>query len=106
MTPEYITREEHEEFCKRMEEEHARINCRMTTVEKATLQLNTMALSIEKLALNMEFMVKEQQAQGKRLEKLEAVPQKNWEKFKFAIIGAVGTAIGAGIYAMMANFII
>lgn len=106
MTPEYITREEHEEFAKRMEEEHARQNRRISEVEKVAIQLNTMSLSIEKLAMNMEFMAKEQQAQGKRLEKLESVPQKNWEKFKFAIIGAVGTAIGAGMAAMVASFII
>ena len=106
MTPEYITREEHDEFCKRMEEEHARQNRRITEVEKVSTTINTMTLSIEKLAMNMEFMAKEQQIQGRRLEKLESVPQKNWEKFKFAIIGAVGTAIGAGLAAMVASFII
>ena len=54
----------------------------------------------------MEFMAKEQQMQGKRLEKLESAPQKNWEKFKFAIIGAIGTAIGAGIATMFASFLV
>lgn len=106
MTSEYITREEHDEFVKRMEEEHARQNRRISEVEKVSSTINTMTLSIEKLAMNMEFMAKEQQLQGRRLEKLESVPQKNWEKFKFAIIGAVGTAIGAGIATMVASFII
>ena len=54
-----ITRAEHEEFRKRMEEEDKRQNKRLDNLEENAKLLS----SIEKLAANMEHMAKEQEKQ-------------------------------------------
>ena len=66
-----ITRAEHEEFVKRMEDEDRRQNRRIEILEKSVQQFTSLTASVEKLALNMENMLKEQEAQGNRLEALE-----------------------------------
>lgn len=87
-----ISRAEHNEFVKRMDEEHKRTNHRLGDLEKALEQNNKLLVSVEKLATNMENMQKEQQEQGSRLEKLEARDGEMWRK----VVGYVITAV-AGI---------
>lgn len=86
---EYISRHEHEEFLKRMEEEHKRINHRIGELEESIKENNKLLISVEKLALNMENMQKEQKDQGERLEVLESRDGEMWRK----IIGYACTAI-------------
>lgn len=100
-----ISRAEHSEFCKRIEEENNRQNHRISILEESVRQIGNLTVSVEKLATSMENMVKEQEKQGKRLEKLENVPVKNWNTIKVAILSAVGTAIGAAIIAAIVHFI-
>jgi len=66
-----ITRAEHLEFAKRQDEENHRQNKRIDALEETVRQIGTLATSVEKLAVSMESMVKEQEQQGKRLETLE-----------------------------------
>lgn len=87
-----LTRAEHNEFVKRMEDEHTRQNRRIGEIEKSLEQNNKLLVSVERLALSMETMQKEQADQGDRLEKLEARDGEMWRK----LIGYVVTAI-AGI---------
>ena len=54
-----------------METENNRQNKRLELLESNSKQLSVLATSTEKLALSMESMAKEQEAQGKRLETLE-----------------------------------
>ena len=54
-----ITRAEHNEFAKRMEEEHHRQNRRIGELEKACEENNKLLVSVERLALSMENMQKE-----------------------------------------------
>ena len=67
-----ITRAEHEEFKKRIEDENHRQNKRIEVLEKITQQINSLTVSVEKLAQSIELMVSEQKQQGKRLETLES----------------------------------
>ena len=99
----YIERPEHEEMLKRMEEEHERINYRLKLLEDAVRQFSSLALSVERLAINMERMVEEQEKQGRRLEALEEVPKKNWDSLKYGIMGAIATAIGGAVVMAIAN---
>lgn len=101
----YITRPEHDEFAKRMEEEHHRQNRRIGELEETVQQIGKLTVSVEKMAMSMEQMVKEQKDQGERLGKLEDVPAKNWNTVKVAILTAIGTAIGTGIVAAVINYI-
>lgn len=74
-----ITRAEHNEFMRRMEDEHHRMHCRLEVLEKNAEAANKMAAGVERLATNMENMVKEQERQGERLEALEQKPAKRWD---------------------------
>lgn len=95
----YIGRYEHDEFVKRMEEEHERQNKRIGILEEAVKQYVTLTISVEKMAASIEQMVQEQKRQGEKLEELEKVPVKNWNTVKTAILSAIGGAIGTGIIA-------
>lgn len=91
----YISRKEHEEFCKRMEEEDHRQNRRIEILEESNKQLVTLTSSVEKLAVNMENMLKIQNQQGERLEELEGRDGEMWRKVTGYIITAVvGIVVG------------
>lgn len=90
-----ITRAEHEEFCKRMEEAHKRQDKRIELLEEGMDRLNALNTSIEKLAVNMESMLKEQVQQGKRLEVLESRDGEMWRKVvSYAVTAVVGAVVG------------
>lgn len=84
-----ISRAEHEEFRKRIEEGDNRQNRRIDELEENVRQISSMVSSIEKLAVNMENMAKEQERQGKRLETLEKRDGDKWRKAVEAVITAV-----------------
>ena len=90
---EYIGRHEHDEFAKRMEDEHIRLNKRVKTLEDSFQQMTNLTLSVEKLAIGVENMVEEQKKQGARLEKLEEVPADNWKTLKIGFLSALGGAL-------------
>ena len=90
-----ITRAEHEEFKRRIEEENSRQNKRIEILEANIVRIEALNVSIEKLALNMESMLKEQVQQGKRLEALESRDGEMWRKIvSYAITGVIGIIIG------------
>lgn len=97
-----ISRAEHEEFRRLMESENARLeeendrqNHRINILEKSVQQISNLAASTEKLATNMENMLKVQEQQGKRLETLESRDGEMWRKVTGHIITAViGIVIG------------
>ncbi len=96
-----ISRAEHEEFRKRIEEENNRQNKRIDTLEGNVRQIGTLATSVEKLAVNMESMLKEQEKQGKRLETLEKRDGEKWRKVtEMAITVIVSGVVGF----LLANF--
>lgn len=100
----YITRPEHEEFAKRMEEEHRRQNRRIRLLEENVLEIGELTTTVAKLAISMENVIKVQEKQGKRLEALEEVPGRSWDTLKYGIIGAAAAAVGSGIIAAVINF--
>ena len=84
-----ISRAEHEEFSLRIAEENRRQNKRIEVLEANVRRIECMNTSIEKLALNMENMLKEQKNQGKRLEILESRDGEMWRK----VVGYLVTAV-------------
>lgn len=92
-----ISREEHEEFMRRMEDEHKRINHRVGDLEETVRQIGALTASVEKLALSVENMAKTQSKQGERLEELESRDGAMWRKVSgyvvTLLIGAVLTFI-------------
>lgn len=90
-----ITRAEHEEFRRRMEEEHKRQDKRIELLEEDVKETQRLVGSVERLATNMETMAQEQAKQGKRLEALEGRDGEMWRKVVGYIITAVaGVLVG------------
>lgn len=96
-----ITRAEHNEFVKRMEEEHHRINERLRIQEELAEQNNKLLISVEKLALNMENMQKEMREQGDRLETLEGRDGEMWRKAVWHVLSAVLGAVVCFIFTQI-----
>ena len=91
-----ITRAEHEEFRRSMElanrnlaDENNRQNHRLDILEENAKAQTALAVSVERLATNMENMLKEQKEQGKRLETLESRDGEMWRK----VVAYIATAI-------------
>ena len=106
MDSDYISRNEHNEFARRMETENKRLNDenvrqnkRIKDLEDNVLKIQTLATSVQKLAVNMESMLKEQEKQGKRLELLEGRDGEMWRKVTGHIITAVISIILGYIFA-------
>lgn len=79
-----VTRAEHNEFRKAMEAENRRLsdedkrqNHRIDELESEVRQIGQLTTSVEKLAVSMESMVREQEQQGRRLEALEGRDEVN-----------------------------
>ena len=90
-----ISREEHEEFRRRIEAEDNRQNRRIELLERSVEQSTSLASAVQKLADNMEAMLKEQERQGERLEKLEGRDGDMWRVIvKYAITTVLGILIG------------
>ncbi len=84
-----ISRSEHEEFAKRIEERDKRQDRRIELLEENTRQIGALTVSVEKLAQSIEVMCKEQEQQGQRLQTLESRDGEMWRK----VVGYVITAI-------------
>ncbi len=94
----YITRAEHEEFCHRLDAENTRQNKRIEALEETTKEINSLTVSVEKLAVNMQNMLTELTTQGSRLKTLEARDGDNWRK-------VVGSAITVIVGAVLGFFL-
>ena len=84
-----ITRGEHEEFRRRMEEDHERTSKRLSILEETVKRIGELTVSIEKLATNMQNMTDVQKEQGKKLEELESRDGQMWRK----VVGHLVTSI-------------
>lgn len=76
----YVTMEFHEEFAKRMEDEHKRQNHRITDLEEISKQNNQLLISVNKLASSMENMQREMNNLGGRMETIENRDGEKWRK--------------------------
>lgn len=94
----YIKREEHNEFAKRIDAENARQNRRLEILDKSQEQMMALVSSVEKLALSMENMMKEQEKQGQRLEDLESRDGEMWRKITGYILTTVAGIIVGYIF--------
>ena len=92
---EYLRRHEHEEFAKRVDEEHKRQNHRLNIVETTLRQLNDLTVSVQNLATNMKHMLDIQTEQNKRLEELENRDGEKWRSVSMYVLTAlIGAVLG------------
>ena len=87
-----ITRAEHEEFKRRMEDEHKRLHHRLSDVESVVSKIYDLTTSVEKLATSVESMAR---VQTEHAEKLELLEGQMWRKVVgYLITGVVGIVLG------------
>lgn len=92
-----ITRAEHEEFAKRIDEWEKRQDKRLELLEENVQKIGALTTSIEKLAQSVENMAKEQNRQGERLEAIESRDGEKWRK----LMGYIVSAIAAGVVGFL-----
>lgn len=93
----YVTTAVHAEFARRIEAEEARQNKRLEVAEGKIEELQRMSAAIEKLAVNMDVMAKEQTKMVSRLDAIEAEPAEKWKKAVWVIVVAIISAAVAFI---------
>ena len=98
----YVTRGEHDALRELVDKENDRQNHRIGALEQTVKEIQKLTVSVERLAVNMENMLKEQERQSAQLRELEEKPGKRWEAVVTGIIGAV---VGAIVTAAMAGII-
>ncbi|MCM1059685.1 MAG: hypothetical protein NC452_05270 [Eubacterium sp.] len=101
MADEFISRAEHKEFADRIDAENTRQNHRIERLENTIEKINHLATATEKLATNMEAMLKEQEKQSRQISALESKDGQKWRE----IVKIVGTAIITTAIAALAVMI-
>ena len=90
-----VTLTRHEDKIKSLEHRVHACECENESIRK-------IALSVNKLAVNMEHMLTEQKEQGKRLNALERAPAEGYRRLKDTLVKCViSSVVGALIGAVM-----
>ena len=104
-----ITRREHEEFTRRIDDEEHRQHARIAALEKQTEVIQQLAMSVDRLATSMDRMAQEQAEQGERLKALEQEPADSWKNVKktilTTIVSVVAGALASGAIIMAAQYL-
>ena len=94
----FVTKAEHSEFAKRIDEENDRQNKRLSLLEAGQTQITELVSTVKVLAVNMENMAREQAKQGERLKEIEGKPGKKWETLTACIITCIATFVISYIF--------
>ena len=90
-----LTRAEHNEFAKRMEDEHSRQNKRISDLENTAEQNSKLIVSIEKIATNVENLQKQYVSLSDDVESIKNRDGDNWRKMLWFVgTTVVGIIIG------------
>ena len=99
-----VTHRELEQFRDLMEAENGRLkeandrqNHRIAILEDSIREISNLAASTEKLAANMENMLKIQEQQSKRLDQIEGRDGEKWRK----AMAYIGTTILGAVLAIL-----
>ena len=94
----FVTRREHVEFERRLDEHNKRQDARLAQIETSVSSMNDLVINVGKLATSVEHMAKEQKSQGDRLDKMESRDGEMWRN----VVGYTVTAI-IGVIVGMAS---
>lgn len=101
MSEDFITRNEHNEFVRRIDQENDRQNHRISELESTVKEISVISKNVERLAVSMENMTEEQKRQGQRLTEIESKPAKKWDNLSWLVISALATGILGYILGMV-----
>ena len=79
---------------------------RMNEAEEKDKALTELTTSVKTLAVNMEYMAKEQTKQGERLEQLEREPLEESKNNKRAVINCIISSVGGALITAILALII
>lgn len=99
MDDRFLLRREHEEFMKRMEDDHERIKARIKNLEIMNKQINDLIIATNEIAISVKNLTEAQKAQSIRLQSLESRDGENWRK----LIGYLITTIAGILMGLLAN---
>ena len=91
-----VSRAEVKEIENRLDAENERQNHRLNALEETVKQIHSLTISVEKLALSVERMAKEQAGQNERLKAIENRDGELWRKI-------MGYALTAGAGFLLAS---
>lgn len=95
MGEEFIGRQEHEEYVKRMEQEHKGINARIKDLEASVEKIVDLTIAVNNMANSIEAMVKEQKRQGEQIKAIESRDGERWRSVSgYVITAIIGIVIG------------
>lgn len=90
----------HEEYARRMEDEHRRQNRRIENLEETVTQIGDLTVSVSNLATSVKQMVDIQKEQSDRLKNLEARDGEMWRK---VVAYAATFIVGAVLSFLLSN---
>lgn len=99
MDQEFLPLAVHDEYAKRMEDEHRRQNTRISKLEETVKDISSLTASVASLARSVEQMAKAQEKQGERLETLENRDGEMWRKVVGYVITFVVGAVLSFVFA-------
>lgn len=95
MGEDFIERQEHDEFVKRMEQEHKGINARIKDLEASVEKIVDLTIAVNNMANSIEAMVKEQKKQGEQIKAIESRDGERWRSVSgYVITAIIGIVIG------------
>ena len=119
----YITKEVHEEFARRMDAENKRLaeednrqNHRIDELEENVKEIHKLTVSMERMSANMQSMLEAIERQGKLIEKqtnriddMEREPAGRWKGIKSkavdTAVNVIITALVIGVFALASQYI-
>jgi hypothetical protein len=95
MNDTYITRQEHEEFRRRLDDENTRQNRRIELLEENVLEIGQLTTTVAKMAVNLDNVIAMQKKQGERLDVLESRDGDRWRSVtRYLITAVIGIIVG------------
>ena len=101
-----ITRAEHEEFKKRLDDENKRLSRRIDDLKSTLDKYIDLAVRVNTLANRLKALTDEVGKQNDRIDDLENKPTENWNAIIRSILTGVGSAIAVAVVAMIAANVI
>lgn len=99
MDHEYLPVAVHEEYARRMDDEHKRQNKRITDLETTVKDINSLTASVASMAKSIEQMAKAQEKQNERLKVLEDRDGEMWRKVVGYVVTFVVGAVLSFVFA-------
>ncbi|MGN1314066.1 MAG: hypothetical protein ACI4VG_03520 [Lachnospiraceae bacterium] len=102
MSEELVRKDYFEQVVNRIMDENKRLHKRVEELEDEIKKQTEISLTLERLAINLDHILNQLEAQSQRLKKLEEVPLETNKKVRDALINTIiGGVIGAFVAKLL-----